>query len=60
MLFNHRGNRPDASSDSTGNPIVFGTTAAGKRIAVVYTDESEDDLVIIRPVTAYPVREYGD
>jgi len=31
----------------------------GKRIAVVYKDESDADLVIIRPVTAYPVREYG-
>ncbi len=60
VLFNHPGNRPDAYSDTAGNPIVFGTTSAGNRIAVVYTDESDSDLIIIRPVTAFPVREYED
>jgi hypothetical protein len=59
VLSNHRLNYPDAYSDTTGNPIIFGTTAGGKRIAVVYSDESDADLVIIRPVTAYPVREFG-
>jgi predicted alpha/beta-hydrolase family hydrolase len=59
VLANHQGNPPDAYSDTTGNPIIFGTTSTGKRIAVVYSDESDADLVIIRPVTAYPVREYG-
>ena len=53
------GNHPDAYSDTSGNPIIFGTTSRGKRIAVVYSDESDSDLVIIRPVTAYPVKEYG-
>ncbi len=60
VLFGHHGDHCDADSDTTGNPIIFGTTSTGKRIAVVYSDESQDDLVIIRPVTAYPVREYGD
>ena len=60
VLANHPGDRPDAFSDATGNPIIFGTTSTGKRIAVVYSDESDDDLIIIRPVTAYPVPEYGD
>jgi hypothetical protein len=59
VLFGHTGNQPDAHSDRTGNPIVFGTASTGKRIAVVYSDESDADLVIIRPMTAYPVREYG-
>ena len=59
VLSNHQGNHPDAYSDTTGNPIIFGTTSRGKRIAVVYSDESDADLVIIRPVTAYPVQEYG-
>ena len=59
MLADHRGEYPDAYSDNTGNPIIFGTTSAGKRIVVVYSDESDAGLVIIRPVTAYPVREYG-
>jgi hypothetical protein len=59
VLSNHHGNHPDAYSDTTGNSIIFGTTSTGKRIAVVYSDESDADLVIFRPVTAYPVQEYG-
>ena len=59
VLFNHGSDQPDAYSDATGNPIIFGTTSTGKRIAVVYNDESDTDLIIVRPVTAYPVREYG-
>jgi hypothetical protein len=58
-LSNHLGYHPDAYSDTTGNPISFGTTTTGKRIAVVYCDESDAGLVIIGPVTAYPVQEYG-
>jgi hypothetical protein len=59
VLSNHNRKHPDAYSDTTGNPIIFGTTTSGKRVAVVYSDESDADLVIIRPVTAYPVQEYG-
>ncbi len=59
VLSNHHGSHPNAYSDTTGNPIIFGTTSRGKRIAVVYSDESDSDLVVIRPVTAYPVQEYG-
>ena len=32
----------------------------GKHIVVVFEDLSDDDLIIIRPKTAYPVKEYGD
>jgi hypothetical protein len=59
VLSDHQGDHPDAYSDTTGNPIIFGTTSVGRRIAVVYSDESDADLIIIRPVTAYSVREYG-
>ena len=59
VLANHVGNHPDAYSDTTGKPIIFGTTSTGKRIAVVSSDESDAELVVIRPVTAYPVPEYG-
>jgi hypothetical protein len=59
VLLGHRGG-PDAYSDSTGNRIVFGTTSTGKRIAVVYIDESDGDIIVIYPLTAYPVPEYGD
>jgi hypothetical protein len=59
VLSNHDGDHPDAYSETTANLIIFGTTATGKRIAVVYSDESVADLVIIRPVSAYPVQEYG-
>jgi hypothetical protein len=51
---------PDAYSDSSGLPVVFGTTPDGKRIAVVYEDESDAGLVIICPKTAYVVPEYGE
>jgi hypothetical protein len=51
--------RPDDFSNSSGHPIIFGTTSTGKRIAVVYIHENDDDLVITYPVTAYPVPEYG-
>jgi len=47
-------------SDQSGNPIAFGWTSTGKRIAVVFTFEEDPDLVIVRPITAYPVPEYGD
>lgn len=58
ILADHRGG-PDAYSDSSGLPIVFGTTADGKRVAVVYEDESDAGLVIIRPKTSFPVTDYG-
>ena len=58
ILRNHRGG-PDASSNRSGLPIVFGTTTDGKRVAVVYEDESDAGLVIIRPRTAYPVADSG-
>ena len=58
VLRNHRGG-PDDYSDSSRNPIIFGTTSTGKRIAVVYIDVSDDRYIIIYPVTAYCVPEYG-
>jgi hypothetical protein len=58
ILRDHRG-APDAYSDTSALPIVFGTTADGKRVAVVYEDESDAGLVIIRPKTSYPVTDYG-
>jgi hypothetical protein len=59
VLLNHPGG-PDGYSDSSGEPLVYGWTGSGKHIVVIYRDESEDDLVIIRPITAYPVPEYGE
>jgi hypothetical protein len=46
-------------SDHSGNPIVFGSTSTGKRIAVVFTFEDDPELIIVRPKTTYPVPEYG-
>lgn len=57
VLAAHAGSDRDADSDATGNPIVFGMASSSKRIAVVSSDESDADLVIIRPVTADPVRD---
>lgn len=58
VLYDHRGRVEP--SDQSGNPIVFGWTTTGKHIAVVFTFEDDPDLIIIRPITAYPVPEYGD
>jgi uncharacterized DUF497 family protein len=47
---------PDAdTSDGTGRPVVFGTTSTGKYIIVVYDRTEENNVVVIRPVTAYEV-----
>lgn len=54
----HQGG-PDDYSESSELPMIFGTTPNGKRIVVIYMDQSDDDLVIVYPVTAYPVPEYG-
>ncbi len=52
-------NDPTATDDwsrSSGRPIRFGYTSAGKFIAVIYDIES-DDPAIAYPVTAYEVPE---
>jgi hypothetical protein len=47
---------PDAdTSDRTGRPVVFGTTSTGKYIIVVYERTEENNVVVIRPLTAYEV-----
>jgi hypothetical protein len=51
---------PDDFSLSTGLPVIFGDTSSGKHIVVIYEDLGDNDFVIIRPTTAYPVPEYGD
>jgi hypothetical protein len=58
VLYDHEG--PVESSDSSGRPMVFGWTPTGKRVAVVFTFEDDPDLIIVRPVTAFPVPEYGE
>lgn len=59
VLINHEGG-PDGFSDTTGNPMVYGWTSSGKHVVVIYRDESDDELVILRPITAYPVPKYGE
>jgi hypothetical protein len=51
---------PDDLSDSSGLPLIYGNTSTGKHIVVIFEDLSDDELIIIRPKTAYPVKEYGD
>jgi hypothetical protein len=43
------------TSGSTGRPAVFGTTGTGKYILVVYERTEENNVVVIRPITAYEV-----
>ena len=58
VLRAHQG--PIVLSDSSGNPMVFGWTSTGNRIVVIFEFEDHPDLVIVIPITAYPVPEYGD
>jgi hypothetical protein len=51
---------PDDYSNSSGFPLIYGDTSTGKHIVVVFEDCSDHDYVIIRPLTSYPVRAYGD
>ena len=62
MIRDHPGSYgdPDDYSASTGLPVIYGDTSTGKHIVVIYEDLSDDDLIIIRPKAAYPVKEYGD
>lgn len=59
VIHRHPGSHdvPDDYSASTGLPLIFGDTSTGKHIVVVFEDLSDDDLIIIRPKTAYPVKE---
>jgi hypothetical protein len=57
VLYDHKGEV--GISEQSGNPIIFGQTFTGKRIAVIFIFEDDPDLVIVRPITAYPVPEYG-
>ena len=57
VLYDHKGEV--GFSEQSGNPIIFGQTFTGKRIAVIFIFEDDPDLVIVRPITAYPVPEYG-
>ena len=56
--FDHEG--PVELSEHSGNPIDFGWTSTLKHIAVVFTFEDDPELIIVRPITAYPVPEYGE
>jgi hypothetical protein len=51
VLHDH-GNRPIVSR-STGRPAVFGSTATGKDVLVVYEVLETEPVIVIRPVTAY-------
>jgi hypothetical protein len=51
---------PDDFSNSTGLPLIYGDTSSGKHIVVIYEDWSDDEYVIIRPRTSFPVKAYGD
>ena len=47
---------PDTgTSDSSGRPVIFGTTGSGKYILVIYTRSEENGVAVVRPVTAYEV-----
>jgi len=41
-------------SRSSHRPLIDGSTAAGRRLIIVFEYEDVDDIRIIRPITAYP------
>ena len=45
-------NRPTISR-SSGRPAVFGETATGKEVLVVYEVLETEPVTVIRPITAY-------
>ena len=49
----------DTYSKSSGRPMTFGWTSAGRYLAVVWELVDEDPLTIY-PVTAYPAPEPGE
>ena len=51
---------PDDYSDSSGLPLIYGDTSTGKHIVVIFEDWSDDEYIVIRPRTSYPVKAYGD
>lgn len=51
------GGLPHSVSESTGRPIVFGSTHTGRFIVVVYEILNRHDPLILRPITAYEVPE---
>jgi uncharacterized DUF497 family protein len=48
------GERRVVLSRSSGRPLIDGSTAAGRRLIIVFEYEDVDDIRIIRPITAYP------
>jgi hypothetical protein len=55
VVRNHTG--PMDVSKRSGNPLVRGTTSTGQHMAVAFQIEPDPELIIIRPITAYPVPE---
>jgi hypothetical protein len=51
-------NSQTAYSDSSGRPITFGWTAAGRYLAVIW-ELVDQDPVVVYPVTAYEAPEPG-
>jgi uncharacterized DUF497 family protein len=47
------GRRWVGQSRSCGRPLIDGSTAAGRRLIIVFECEDVDDIRIIRPITAY-------
>ncbi len=39
--------------------MAFGETFQGRRLAVVFKFEDDPELVLVNPVSAYPVRRRG-
>jgi hypothetical protein len=51
-ILGHRG--PVELTRRTRRPMIRATTADGEEIIVVFEIDAADDLVVVRPITAFP------
>ena len=49
-------NSTQSTSRSSGEPILFGYTAEGRSLAVVF-EHVDDEPLTVRPITAYEVED---
>ncbi|WP_435011053.1 hypothetical protein P12x_002346 [Tundrisphaera lichenicola] len=51
-ILTYRG--PVARTRETDRPMIRTTTSDGEEIIIIFEIEADDDLVVVRPITAFP------
>ncbi len=52
VIADHRG--PVDKARRTGRPMIRAMTSDGETVIIVFEIEAADDLVVVRPMTAFP------